>query len=418
MLMMEANYPSLCRDGKLELFLVWEALSVEHDPERLYGFFLKLQEAGAELGVPVGLPEAVQGLSEGERARHIDGFLGGPDGPEVQGPVTLPDSAILVEGEPGQAPLVLGTGDLVPAVPEELKQRIRKATLDAVQAAPAGALIGTKQLNYLVDSNFDLLCDGQRFNFDPLLEGLRERAEDKDIYIAFVQLRGSLKEIGIEMDEPSFDLDTAIRDLLISQAVGGAVGNEDRGGYKTGLAPPPSNATQDPKKEVAQEKRLKTWGLHSNPRTARLIRVGALLFVSLVAGGWLFLTRPNRVLDPKDLSEVFPLATAQVTDGFFAGVVDQKLWDRLKPKERVRAIKDLEANLLERGLVANSQVRDQKGQLVVVDTGKGRLAAAVIFAGEVAAKLLDAQNAKEARAAKRKGGSSAAKKKPQPHAER
>jgi hypothetical protein len=371
-MMISANFAALYQDGRLDLGPVWEALAAQHEPELLFGMFLKFQETGRQLGLSIAIPSTVQNLSEGQRALHVARFEEGA----TQGPMWNDRSGLtpLLELEPGEAvPAPLSTADLKPLISEEVTKRVTQSIVQALKVGPAADRINAAQVHYWVDTHFAVLCDGAQLDFAPLHNALKELngVGDLDLYLSIVKLRDMLAPIGIELIEPPLDISDEARQQIHQQAIDmdrepQTPSSLERISIKREEAPKPPETVGEPKKKA----RLAAFGLTSSkgtnaPPMARAIVLAAVLMI-LGAVGWV--TRLNRTLEPADFAQ-FPLASAAIVQGTFNGVLDAKRWHRLRFADREKAVKDLEGLLRDKGLIANVQIRDPQSRLLLVNAG-------------------------------------------------
>ncbi len=384
-MMLSTNYPVLYRSGRFDLGPVWDALVAQSPSEELYGLFLGFQRAGASLGISVALPPAVAALSLEQQQSRLDRFYGTHDSAEVE----LSYDGLMSEAD-RRAP-TLGTGDLKPFVPEDLRRTVIQGVTSAIKNSPIGSKLESAQLAYLVDQNFDDLCDGQTFQFQPILDGLRQLPgfKDADVLPGIVRLEAFLRDqrlvlqpLDLKIDpiekarllEDQAKVEKAAREAAAAPPL--RIPNSNTGG---GTPPRPLPAQEPPGQESARERRLRKWGLHRiQSRTWRIIRLSVLMAMLLGGLGFAWFTRPNRELDVDTFQGTVPLKQVALVDGTFSGVLDDARWWTLSIKERDARYKAFEQILQRKGWVPNAQVRDTQNRLVITTSGP-RLKGAPFF---------------------------------------
>ncbi|MEM7678971.1 MAG: hypothetical protein AAF449_23585, partial [Myxococcota bacterium] len=209
-MMLNTNYAVLYRDEVFDLTAVWEALVSQHSPKVLYGLFLRFSDTLEKAGIHSRLPSAVEALGLEERRHHQLLFEGnGPPAPATE-IVEMTDSIDGPDGSGKPAPLLkLGTADIRPFISTEMRRDIVQAVLTAIKAAPVGDRVESAQLAYLIDNNFDALCDGQTFDLDPVLQGLKElgNVTDADLFLATVLLKDDLAAHNLALTHQPLDVD-------------------------------------------------------------------------------------------------------------------------------------------------------------------------------------------------------------------
>lgn len=373
-MMINTNFPVIYQGSRLELGLIWDALCTAHPPQQLYGIFLKFEEASASIGLTVGLPLEVAQLSDAQRHAHIQRFNGHEEASYSDPSGLTP--LIEIDGI-GEQPLPLSTGDLKPLVSDDLKRRVAQSVVNAVKSAPISSRIESAQLAYWCHANFDTLCDGQRFSFDPLLTAFRALGDvaDSDLYFVVLELQRLLQQNGILLDEPELAIGEDVREALArehTRRVKEAEPATPSGprAPASGRQPPSGEHGAEP---APKKDKLEKWGLKrqsaKSASGSQYVRIGLLsaVFVACIAYAWL--TRPNRELDPHDYDAVFPLKAASLVAGAFQGTIDEALWRRLDYAGREKAVKGLQDAVRERGLLTNLQIRDSQKTLVIVSAG-------------------------------------------------
>src|SRR5688572_33125357 len=76
-MMLATNFHIFHRGGKLHLAPLWDVLVKQHPPEVLVGIFLKFEDVGRELRMPVELPDHINALPEHEKRLHVFRATGG-----------------------------------------------------------------------------------------------------------------------------------------------------------------------------------------------------------------------------------------------------------------------------------------------------------------------------------------------------
>lgn len=374
-LMVNSNFAMLFHTGKLDLSPIYDALSGQHTPDQLDGFFVQLAEATTDLGIEVGLPRALAAQTIEARQEAQQRFLASVDGDLSRSEISSSGLTPL--------PMLLADDALKPLINDEVRRNVVQATVNAIKGAPVGKKVDAAQLAYLIDSNFDQLCDGETFDFQPILDGLRGlgTVEDGEIYVAVVKLRAALQEMKLRLS----DVKLAVDETLGNRLVADHKRAEARAAAEAQLVATTKTASIDlPKPEekraATKEERLREMGLgKEDNRTLKIVRAVVLVVVALSLGVVTFLLRPNRPLDPVELGTVIPLKNAELRDGAFLAVVDDSRWYSLTPKEREAKLKAFEALLVEKDLIEDMQARDPKGRLVITTKGPRALTGAVFF---------------------------------------
>jgi hypothetical protein len=368
-MMLNANFAVLYHGGRLNLGPLWDALSQQHPPELLFGMFLKFQEAIEALGLAVAQPPNVSGLSDHQKESYVIHFIGGEPprtwSEESTGITPLMSLETVQDGAP--PPISLSTNDLKPLIPEDLRRRVTQAVVAAFRTTPLGQKLEAAKLGFWIDSNFEALCDGFAFDVNALYHALRELGEvaESDVYLATVHLREPLAALSLRVIEPQLELDPTLREAI-------------ERGVRAGNEPPAPTVPADkaPAKETPptgeKPPKAERWGfgkgkLEKSARAARMIRIGvyAVLFIACVTYGWL--VRPNRGLDTQDFA--VPLLHAELVRGTFAAVIDETRWFALRWSDRQSAVRQMEAQLKERGWIGSAQIRDASAHLVMAGSG-------------------------------------------------
>ncbi|MCK6547696.1 hypothetical protein L6R52_17730 [Myxococcota bacterium] len=392
LLMLNTQFPVLYRGGRLYLAPLWEAMIGAGVPrEMLPGLFVRFAQIASELAIPAELPAEVSAMSAEQQHVEVLRLLG-----------SFPQSAAPMEDPSGFTPLVelepltpseplpaiqLASADLKPIIPDDLKRRVSIAVQQAVRTTPLGTKVESAQVAYLVDQNFETLCDGVRFDFAPLVQAIREvpNVTDTELHVTALKLVELLAPLGVEVKVPELSVDRTAAQAMIAELAPARRGASIVAGEPRPLpvAPRPTTAEvapdeapkseEPPTAETKREGRLRKWGLtgRSDSKFARYVRPGILVALLVVVGAVGWLNRPSRALDPDDFS-VFPMRSAALEDGFFQGSIDEARWAKLKYKEREAAVDALEQLLRKKGMLEELQVRDSKNRLVLVGNS-GRL---------------------------------------------
>ncbi|MBK6686764.1 MAG: hypothetical protein IPG45_20025 [Deltaproteobacteria bacterium] len=374
-LMVNSNFALLFHTGKLDLSPIYDALLPQHGPDLLDGFFVQLAEAATNLGLEVGLPRQLAAQTIEERQAAQQRFSMTVDGDLSRSEISSSGLTPL--------PALLADDALKPLISDELRRNVVQATVNAIKGAPVGKRVDSAQLAFLIDSNFDQLCDGETFDFQPILDGLRGLGaiDDSEIYVAVVKLRSSLQELKLQLSEVKLSVDDTLGARLVADAKR-AEARTSAEAYTVATTKTSSIDLPKPEEKRAanKEERLRDLGLgKGNSRTFRLIRMGLMAAVLVVTAVVAFLTRDNRPLDAADLGGAIPLRSAELRDGALLLVVDDSQWYSLPSKERHAKLEALEAILNSKGLTNDMQGRDSKGRLIITAKGPGALSGAVFF---------------------------------------
>lgn len=381
-MMLNNNFNVLFHQGTLDLAPVWDALTQTDAPPPMYGLFVAFEQAAVDKGFKVALPAIVAGLDAQQRQMYT-ALLVKPEQPaDLPDVVELTDDEFFATDPSAKAiTLSLGSQDLKPFIPDEMRREIVHIVVQSLKTAPVGEKLDSGQLAYLVDSNFEDLCDGQTFDFAPILGGLRQLdgVQDSDIYVGVVQLEHALAERQLTLQPLQMDVDPELAQRLMAEAEAQArlraeVAAEEARTKTLDTPPAPQNtpkpALEVPRGAEAREERLNRWGLNIlSGRRMRLIRQITLVVSLLVVAGMGWFMRPNRTLDLDGFKRSVPMKSAELKDGLFFGVVDDSSWWNLPAEVRRKRVKSLEAFMLKNGWILNSQIRDSQGRLIMI--GKG-----------------------------------------------
>ncbi len=359
LVLLNGNHAVLVRDRRMDLRPLWGTLAGQVDEQdiRLTGLFLGFASSCTALGFEPTLPESVAALDGEARAaaeREVFG-INGQDG-----------TASLDEAD--EPPPLLETGDLRPVVSEELRRETIRLVVQCLKSSEAGPLIDGAQLAYRVDAFFDRLCDGERFDLRPIMQGLREIGglSDADVFVGIARLEQRLAELGLALDWPELDVSEVERDRLLAAAKAAEtverrrVAPQRASSTLVDAPAPPLVEGRRPKRD----ERLRRYGLlgwsSARWRTVRLLVLAAVLTGAAV-GAWV--TRPDQSFDPGQFE--VPFVRAGLSGGQFVAHLDERRWYALSRGEREAKAASLRAWLEGRGLASRAQVFDQKGRLVM-----------------------------------------------------
>src|SRR5262249_39682461 len=140
------------------------------------GVFLKFQEAINALGLSVNQPSSVTNLTEPEKMQYI-GQFNGSDTPmnwNISGSGITPLMGFESIQEVAPPPVALATGDLKPLITDDVRRRVTQSVAGAIRQTSIEERIDPAQLAFWIDSNFDALCDGVIFRFEPVYQALKD----------------------------------------------------------------------------------------------------------------------------------------------------------------------------------------------------------------------------------------------------
>lgn len=334
-MMLNTNYSALATNGTLDLGPLFEALRASAPEESLLPLFAKFEERSAALGLTPRLPPSLEQLPPEARAELRQQY-------DAQRGLTNTDTA------PSDAP-----DDEAAAH----RRRVVNTFVQGFRASPLGQRMDPSQLSYFIGGQIDdLLVDGQ-LRVEPIVDALRQQSvNDADIYVGVAMAGEKLKTIDVELQEPTLDVRPEIRSQLLRQA-------------QVKEAPARARPSVDRQREEERKKNLEEFELPAKKRSpgrARVIRVAVMLVAIVGIGAFGYLTRPNRELGTRPFVGTIPLASAQVVDGAFSGVVDWETWSKLPAEEQRRRAQAFEALLKERGLFTDFQIRGPDDQVLAV----------------------------------------------------
>jgi hypothetical protein len=373
-LMINSNFALLYQGNRLDLGPIHDALAPQHSDIRLEGFFAELAEAATNLGIEVGLPRAMQGMTTEEIQLAQADFQMSIDGDLSRAEISASGLTPL--------PSLLADDAIKPLISDDLRRQVIQATVQAIKTAPVGQKVDGAQLAYLIDNNFDQLCDGETFDFQPILDGLRELGtiDDTEIYVAVVKLRSSLQELKLNLSGVKLAVDDTLGARLVADAKRHELRTADIAATVAATKTSSIDLPQPQEKRAEnKEQELKRLGLgRENARRAKIIRMSALVMAMIMLGTFAFISRPNRGLDAAHYKGL-PMKSAELVEGNFVGVLDDTGWYKLDLKKRETHLREFEAEMRAAGLIQDLQVRDPKGRLCVTSNGPNDLMGASFF---------------------------------------
>ena len=380
-MMLNANYAVLYRDEGFDLTPLWEALAGQHDAAVLTGLFIKFAETLQSYGLTVTLPPQVAGLTPEQQQMHLAALDANPAAQQEAEVVPLTDELEGLTDEINAiAPLPLSTDDLRPMVGAEQKREIVQAIVASIKATPLSSLVDGSQLAFLVDNNFDNLCDGSTFNIEPVFQGLRDlgNVADRDLYLASVLFSEALRPHQMTLNHQRLDVSEAEGRQLIEahhRAVKQAKRDAMLAVTHTIDTPPqkPPPPAEMPRAE-ARRSQLRRMGLGQTDRTfVQRVRL-AVLAVGLVGVAIpAYVYRSSRPLSIQPYAQSIPLKSAELLSGAFLGRLNESAWWPLPIEERAERLKAFETLIRSQGLAPDLQVRDEKNRLVIAGVGNGRI---------------------------------------------
>ncbi len=390
-MMLNNNFNMLFHHGTMDLTGVWDAIAPTNPAPPLYGLFLAFEDAAHRRGFKILQPVAVQGLSPEQRQSYAG--LAGTDGGPADVVEIGDDEFFNTDPNAEAISLSLGSQDLKPFIPEEFRRDVVQLVVDCLKTAPVGEMLDAGQLAYLVDSNFADLCDGQRFNFEPILDGLRqlEGVTDSDVYVGIVALERALLTHNLVLEPLQLDIDAALAQRLSEEAERTARADAEEAAVRTrpraGKLDRPNRDAEDAPLVTppatggdAREQRLRKWGLVMlSDRQIKAVRIGILAFGLMTIATFGYVFREDRTLDIDDFRESVPMVSARLDGGAFNSVVDDSNWWKLPTKVREAKVEKLQNYMLANGWIPNAQVRDKRGRLLLVGVGGKKLAVTRFF---------------------------------------
>jgi hypothetical protein len=401
-MMLNSNYAALCREGDLDLNLLWDGMKGQHPPDALVPIFLRFEEVAAKLGLRAVLPVEVSSLSPADRAMHLrqhapraparmpspiaaspdvsddlSRFVqdGGGDGGglrvvsrrEVQeeAPVALPVSALTplpdISGDVELTPLPDVTfGDNV-----EIKKRLTTALVSILKSTPAGPYLKTAQISFFVATHYDALCDGRQFFFPAFQKALMdlEGVQESHLYLTAKRFQRWLARVGMELVEPEWTIPPEMKAHLDEQL--GAIGPDVYTPRSLPSVGPPAGAPV-PKEEK--------YGIGKKGLSPMVKRIIGYTIVAVAAGAIALALHPERSLDVDPYSEALPLVSAKTFEGKFIGTLDLGTWQKLSPEKRRSAMDKLTEVLKQQNRLKGARVVHPRTKSVIMwDTKEGKL---------------------------------------------
>ncbi len=387
-MMLNANYAVLYRDNLFDLTPVWQALAAQHSTADLAGLFIRFSEALHERGLRVVMPPQVANLTPEEQKLHLEAFENQPADSNEAEVVALTDELDALTGDAGPAPMLeLNTGDLRPYIGPETRRDIIQAVVQSVKAAPIGERVDGSQLAYLVDNNFDALCDGASFDLEPVFQGLRDlgNVADRDLYLASTVLREALHPHQIEVRHQTLDVSEAeARQLIQQYARAKQQAKRDAVLAVTHTidtpSPPPTETVDQQPRAEARRTELRRLGLgQGDRRTLQRIRAAVLITVFLIVATPAYLFRSTRPLSVNPYEGTIPLKSARLRNGLFVGELDDEKWWPLPLEQREDRLRKFQVVVRAQGFAPDLQVRDAKDRLVITTVGPGHLRGSPFF---------------------------------------
>ena len=419
-MMVNANFATIYRDDKLDLAPLWDSLSGQHQAESLFALFLKFDEVARAQGIETLLPKAVDALAPEARAQYLQSFppLGSkaPSVPPTSNPPPAQSSTpapapastpapglfsetaegLFSEPAPGPSsarpptPSSAPAASAAPKVTDETKQRITWALVQALKATPAGILLNSGQIQYMVTARFDEFCDGKTFDVNPVFRSLLEvpGINEEDIFVGILRFGSVLHNAGLEMTDPQTNLDPETQERLLAEARSHAGSDAFRaGGRGAGSIPPPS-PLPTPRSgkgagETKADRQLRKFGLRRSvdkdgkTRTSP-VRVIIMLVFLVLCGLAAYYYQPRRRLDPEQYQAILPVREILLVQGTFAGYLDDPKWDALSDDKRQTAVKGLEDLLRQQGYLRDVAIVNGTGFMVIFDVKGKKLAVAEV----------------------------------------
>lgn len=372
----------------LDLRPLWPTLAqvAPMDDPRLAGIFLGFAHTlRGRFGIPTILPEPVEALPDAEKQRALDTAF---TTAAVEAVVESVD-----ESETTDEMLVsLGSQDLVPVVADDLRRELVNTVTQSLKASPAGPLIDGAQLAYVLDSKFLELFDGKSLDLGPIVEALRtiDGYTDQAGYVGFVFIHRRLSERGLQLLLPELDVDPVEGQRLVAEAEAKAKAERRRHSNRetSPVAPSPrsesgtndqaSARTATPEGGSKKERDLRRYNLLGlSSARWRLIRMSIAAVVLLSGLVFAWVTRPNRPLDAEGWG--IELTKAEIYEGRFVGVLDEKHWYEHPIQLRPRRVERLTEALKERGVLNGARIVNARGDLVIREKAGHMNAARVVL---------------------------------------
>lgn len=370
-MLLSTNFAVLYRDETFDLAPLWDSLAAKlGDETRLYGLFLGFNDCLRQLNLRAHLPTHVAQLDESRRHSALDqAFTDGPVEAVVEN---------LLDIDTGELP-TLETHALLPVVSDEQRRDITRAVVQSLKSSAAGPGIDGAQLAFGIDQHFRDLCDGRTFNLEPILDGLREASgfSDAQVFVGVGRMQKRLAELGVALRVPPLNVSEEDGKRLEKEAE--AVERAERRRATTGPSrtptPPPApidSSDLSTQRGTKREQRLRRYGLLGiSSRRWQSIRLAVVSILLLTSASIAWLSRPNRVLDPKDYP--IPLQRADLKAGAFLGILDDRKWYQIPTELRSERIELMESKLRAKGLQADAQIFDQRSRLVIRARSTGQM---------------------------------------------
>jgi hypothetical protein len=357
------NYGMLVRDRRLDLGPLWDSMVASHPPDQLNGVFLMFRQKAMDLGLKVLLPNAVDRLSADQMREALEPWTG-----------------MMLTEEP--TPYAGGV-----VVTPDLRRKIVSIVSSAIRSSPLGARFDAAKLTFQIDSAFEALFDGQRFDFAQIIAALRDSQalDDREVYKAVLRAKADLAVAGIDLAEPRVSLTPQQKQQIVDELRRAdeqrAVGSSNP--KVPALVPIPASTTPNPTKQKSSDITLEKYGLTSvREQTAKRrfpIRAIAMGLVLVASGVVAFLNRPSRPLAHEKYQAIMPIVSAELIDGTFQCVIDESRWFKLKVEQREERIAKFEAMLKSESLIDDMQCRDRSKRLVIAGVQGNRMTVSPAF---------------------------------------
>ena len=363
--LVQSELENMFQEDVFDLSRLWDHLSKNHKPDQLYPLFLGWESVITQMGLRVQLPRAVERLSRPVREKLTSAFNSGLKPEQVPIPkrhrewfasdaTPLPGRLAMGAFQPNQS-----------RAGKELDAKARRAMAEAVawvfKNTSAAPHLNSGQLAQAIETRFDDFCDGERFQVQPLLDGLVRLpgVRPEDMLVPTYRLESFLAAHGLVLGDTGFAFDAATQvkakaqsqaaeDLLILYPL---AGRKDPHAGKRSSRPAAGRITISPRADNSDASR----------RTRILAVVAAV--VAVFALVFLFLTRPVKGLDPSDYA-VVPMVDVRLKEGAFYGVLDDQGWAAVPATDREAALQKLEAQLRKESRV-RVRIYDGAGNLMV-----------------------------------------------------
>ncbi|MEM1024125.1 MAG: hypothetical protein AAGD10_05815 [Myxococcota bacterium] len=374
-MMLNSNFAVLAREEGIDLGPIFEALKANAPEEQLAGLFLQFERKGEELGIQMILPPSVAALEADQRANLLE------EAQRHAAPVSAPTETVDAPADGAQEADGLS----------DEQRKLVTLLVRAFREAPGSHRIPAGQLNYFVGANLAKMMehDGQSLKLDVLIDALRQaEVTDPDLYVGYVFAREKLQGLGIEVAEPTLEVDPEVKEGLVETAKE-ALRAEPRGpsisareASSAAKAKAGSTARTPSGPAEGDRRSLEELGLgrkDQNPARRRAIRMGVMLGVAVLSAGLGFLFRPTRPLSAASYAATVPLVEAALVDGAFQGVLDDTAWSRLDETTKRSRFDAFAEILSQEGRVVGAQIRDRSGRLLIAASGAKLRASPQLF---------------------------------------